>query len=97
MANSIPDSIHVDKAENGFSVTSHRDGKEGGPMMKPPKKHVFNDRASVLEHIGHELKSNPPKVLASTARKYGAKRAQKQKTAILLSKARAAGVHIPGG
>ena len=34
-----------------------------------------------------ELKKNPPKVLGKTAKKYGKKRAEKQKVAIALSKA----------
>lgn len=50
---------------------------------------------SVLERVGHELKVNPPSVLASTRRKYGPVQAAKQKTAILLSKARKAGASIP--
>jgi len=34
-----------------------------------------------------EMKKNPPKVLSKTAKKYGKKRAEKQKIAIALSKA----------
>ncbi len=47
-----------------------------------------------LEDVGHELKVNPPKVLAKTARKSGAKRAEKQRKEILLSKARAKGARV---
>ncbi len=54
----------------------------------------MSDRA-ILERVGHELKSNPPKQLARTARKFGASDAAKQRTAILLSKARKAGASIP--
>ena len=50
---------------------------------------------STMEAIGHELKVNPPAVLNSTRRKFGVARAEKQRKAILLSKARAAGVNIP--
>ena len=50
---------------------------------------------STLEAIGHEMKEKPPKILAKTRRKFGKKRAEKQKTAILLSKARMAGAKIP--
>lgn len=50
---------------------------------------------SILESVGHELKVNPPKVLASTERKFGIARAKRQKKAILLSKARKAGANIP--
>lgn len=53
------------------------------------------DKDSTLEAVGHELKVNPPSVLASTRRKFGAARAEKQRKAILLSKARAAGAKIP--
>lgn len=41
-----------------------------------------------LRSIGQELKDNPPKVLEKTRRKKGAKAANKQRVAILLSKAR---------
>lgn len=50
---------------------------------------------STLSAIGSELKANPPAIVNATRRKFGAARAGKQKTAILLSKARAAGVKIP--
>lgn len=48
-----------------------------------------------LSSIGRELKENPPAIVNATKRKFGAARAQKQNTAILLSKARRAGVKIP--
>jgi hypothetical protein len=54
----------------------------------------MSDRA-ILESVGHELKVNPPKQLARTRRKFGAETAARQKTAILLSKARKAGASIP--
>jgi hypothetical protein len=50
---------------------------------------------SILESIGKELKNNPPKVFANTAKKFGVVRAKRQKTAILLSKARKAGANVP--
>lgn len=50
---------------------------------------------ATLQSIGHELKENPPKILAQTKRKYGAGRAKKQRVAIMLSKARRVGVHVP--
>lgn len=43
-----------------------------------------------LQAAGHEIKNNPPRILAKTRRKKGAKQAEKQRKAILLSKARAA-------
>ena len=53
------------------------------------------DKDSTLSAIGNEMKANPPAILNSTRRKFGVQRAQKQRTAILLSKAREAGVKIP--
>lgn len=49
----------------------------------------------LTEEAGHEIKVNPPKILAKTARKKGAKQADKQRIAIMLSKARSAGADIP--
>ena len=42
-----------------------------------------------LEQAGREIKKNPPAILAKTRRKKGKKAAEKQRVAILLSKARA--------
>lgn len=53
------------------------------------------DKDDKLEAIGHEMKVNPPAILNATRRKFGVARAKKQRTAILLSKARKAGVSIP--
>jgi hypothetical protein len=50
-----------------------------------------------LEAVGYELKENPPKILAKTKRKSGTKAANRQRVAILLSKARATGAKIPKG
>lgn len=50
---------------------------------------------SILEKTGHELKENPPAVLASTKRKFGAARAESQRKAILLSKSRKLGAKLP--
>ena len=50
---------------------------------------------SKMDALGEEMKANPPSVLNETRRKFGVQRAQKQRTAILLSKARQAGVSIP--
>ena len=43
---------------------------------------------SDIEAAGRELKQNPPRVLARTSKKFGAKRAEAQRKAIILSKAR---------
>lgn len=53
--------------------------------------------ASILHDIGSELKDNPPDIIAKTRRKKGKRRANKQRVAILLSKARSAGADIPHG
>ena len=42
-----------------------------------------------------EVNTNVPKVVTSTARKFGPDRARKQKAAIALSKARRAGANLP--
>jgi len=54
-----------------------------------------NKTRRLIKAAGHELKVSPPKILAKTARKSGAKAAAKQRVAIMLSKARAAGASIP--
>ena len=41
-----------------------------------------------IEAAGKEVKANPPSILKSTQRKFGKKAARKQKTAIILNKAR---------
>ena len=51
---------------------------EYGPMPSEAK----------LEAAGSEMKENPPSVLARTRRKFGAERAEKQRVAIMFSKAR---------
>lgn len=53
------------------------------------------DKDSTMSSIASELKTNPPAIVNATRRKFGAQRAQKQNTAILLSKARKAGVKLP--
>lgn len=54
-----------------------------------------SDKSSGLEAIGRELKENPPKILAHTAKKFGKGDANRQRTAIMLSKARRAGLSVP--
>jgi hypothetical protein len=51
----------------------------------------------IIQSVGHELKENEPAVVASTRRKFGPERAKKQKTAIMLSKARRMGARVPKG
>ena len=52
-------------------------------------------KSAILEDVGHEIKENPPKILAQTAQKFGPARAAKQRVAILLNKARRSGASIP--
>jgi hypothetical protein len=57
----------------------------------------MKDRAKdrrILESVGKELRDNPPRQLAKTAKKSGKKRANKQRVAILLSKARSKGASV---
>lgn len=48
----------------------------------------------ILKSVGRELKKNPPKILAKTRRKGGKAAAERQRVAILLSKARKRGARI---
>lgn len=49
---------------------------------------------TILKSVGRELKKNPPRILAITRRKKGVKQANRQRVAILLSKARRRGARI---
>ena len=62
-------------------------------MARKAKRQTASQRK--IQAAGHEVKKNPPRVLASTKRKFGARRAEQQRTAIVLNKARAAGARIP--
>ena len=75
------------KVHKGETVVPAKSPLSGGRRKSKTK--------AILKNVGDELKSNPPKVLAKTRRKSGAKRANKQRVAILLSKARRAGANIP--
>lgn len=57
-------------------------------MRKPTKTEKAKNRAF------REVHKNPPKRVAATKRKKGAKAAQRQMTAIALSKARSRGARI---
>ena len=62
----------------------------GQAHEKKPNSPVTMNRPSpgMLSSAFREVHANPPAVVKQTARKYGAKRAEKQRTAIALSKAR---------
>ena len=49
----------------------------------------------LLEQAGKEVKMREPKIVGHTRAKFGEEREQRQKTAIILSKARAQGAKIP--
>ena len=48
-----------------------------------------------MQRAFSEVKHNTPRVVKKTRKKFGAKRARKQKVAIALSKARAGGARVP--
>jgi len=50
--------------------------------------------ARILTAVGRKMKAEPPKILAKTLRKKGKKVAERQRVAILLSKAKALGARI---
>ena len=56
---------------------------------------MMTKKRAVLHRIGAELRDNPPRILEKTKKKKGAKAAERQRRAILLSKARRAGAKIP--
>jgi hypothetical protein len=64
-------------------------------MRRAKRLGALQPSEQILHTIGQELKDNPPDILAHTRARFGARRDTKQKTAILLSKARKAGAHIP--
>jgi hypothetical protein len=80
----------IAKVHRGERIVSKRRFHAAKAVLGGKKK-----TARLIESAGHEIKNNPPKILAKTARKSGAKRANKQRVAIMLSKARAAGANIP--
>ncbi len=51
------------------------------PMMTPPP-------SGMLSSAFREMKHNPPKQLAKTRKKFGAERADKQRVAMAMNKAR---------
>jgi len=53
--------------------------------MRPEDAPMFRQQ---MEAAGREMKKNPPRILAKTRRKKGKKAAERQRRAILLSKAR---------
>lgn len=64
------------------------------PQHFKGKKGKARTRA-LVEHAFSEVKSDEPSIVGKTRRKKGAAAAERQETAIALSKARAAGANIP--
>jgi hypothetical protein len=93
------------KLEKGEAVLNKKQAKKwrrkkisgaaGALGAGKKKKKVSAKTKRLTKAAGHEIKVNPPKILAKTAAKSGAKQAAKQKVAIMLSKARSAGADIP--
>lgn len=70
------------KTKHGVEIDSQAADKANAPRFKR------YPAASSIERAGHEMKENPPSQIAKTAKKFGKKKARKQKIAIMLSKAR---------
>jgi hypothetical protein len=64
---------------------------------KKPKSHAKKTSKSrqITHRMGVEMRDNPPRIIEKTRREKGDKAAEKQRRAILLSKARRAGAKIP--
>ena len=62
--------------------------KFGGGISGAGQKGWSTPSKGAIETAGHEMKVNPPAILAHTAKKFGKARSKKQKIAIMLSKAR---------
>lgn len=58
------------------------------------KKRMSKSR-KILHRMGSEMRDNPPRIVEKTRREKGDAAAEKQRKAILLSKARKAGARIP--
>ena len=82
----MPDQVRQTVIEHGGKTQAAQTAEQGAIMA---------ERRTILGRVGKELKENPPAILAKTRRKSGAKRAEAQRKAILLSKARKAGARIP--
>lgn len=65
------------------------DRKKMAQKSHSSKSRKWMPSESKIEAAGHEIKENPPKILAKTKAKKGAGAANKQRVAIMLSKARA--------
>lgn len=91
------------KLEKGEAVLNVKQAKQyrkakmhsASSALGAGKKKVPNKNRRLLKAAGDEMKKTPPAILAKTKRKSGAAQAEKQRVAILLSKARAEGASIP--
>lgn len=83
---------------NKKQAQKYRSGKKvsgAASSLGAGKKKVPGKTRKLIEAAGHELKVNPPKAVKATLRKKGPEAANKQRVAIMFSKARAAGADIP--
>lgn len=84
-------------SSKNFSFNNFQNPSSVSTRVNNAKKSGSGSRKKrILQKVGKEIKNNPPRILAKTAKKKGKKAAGKQKVAILLNKARAAGAKIPG-
>ena len=67
---------------------THAMSEWDNPKNKPSMGKGPMPSKGKIEEAGHEIKENPPKILAKTRAKSGKKAAQRQAIAIMLSKAR---------
>lgn len=63
------------------------DGGESSVRGRHPSRGSLPPESDIAR-AGHEVRVNPPRILAKTRKKFGAKRAEAQRKAIVLSKAR---------
>ena len=83
-------------SSKNFSYNNFQSPKSMSTRVMNAKKSSGGKKKKILQSVGKELKNNPPRILAKTAKKKGKAAANKQRVAILLSKARKAGAKIPG-
>lgn len=67
---------------------THAVSEWDNPKNKPQMSKGPTPSKAKIEEAGHEIKVNPPAILAKTKKKSGKEQARKQAVAIMLSKAR---------
>lgn len=93
----MPQSGLGSSSSKNFSYNNFQSPSSMSTRVKNAKQSGSGSRKKrLIAAAGKEVKNNPPKILAKTAKKKGKKVASKQQVAIILNKARAAGAKIPG-